>query len=181
MPSGRGWRSGASQRLNPYEGSVVKRENLHVHCFVEYQHKRGFQVGTKLSDESAGGYTPQVSAQPAAAPNTYSDSRGTDPEESGGWPGHDHPGRSRCSWVPALPAIPGGWLIPRRDVPFVRARVRGRRRGLVPGGERGGGRVSVTGDCHSSFESPALPCELLGPVARPRARYHVPPSTPAAG
>src|SRR5262249_22623025 len=30
-------------------------------------------------------------------------------------------------------------------------------------------------------ESPAWPCGLLGPVARPPARYHVPPSTPAAG
>ena len=51
------------------------------------------------------------------------------------------PGRSRCCSVPALPAMQGGWLVPRRGVPFVAARVRGRRRGLVPGGARWAGEA----------------------------------------
>ena len=34
--------------------------------------------------------------------------------------------------------------------------------------------VSVAGNCHSSFEWPAWPCTLLGPVARPRARFPSP-------
>lgn len=59
----------------------------------------------------------------------------------------------------AAGSSPGG------DVPFVAARVRGRRRGPVPGGGRWAGEgVSVTPRCHRSFESPAVPGVLLGPA-----------------
>src|SRR5437867_8719398 len=61
----------------------------------------------------------------AAAPNTYSDSGGAGLERSARrYRGMTILGLARCSFVPAVPAIQFGWLIPRRDVPLVRARVR---------------------------------------------------------
>lgn len=103
--------------------------------------------GDGFSTTVCGGDQAAVSARSmpggaAAAPNTYSDSGGTRPGGCGGCArAIPAVGRSRCCCVPAVPAIQGGWLVPRRGVPFVAARVRGRRRGLVPGGGRWAGEA----------------------------------------
>ena len=92
------------------------------------------------------------------------------------------PGRSRCCCVPAVPAIQGGWLVPRRGVPFGAARVRGRRRGLVPGGGRWAGEaLSVTPRCHSSSEWPASAVSHSWDLANghePVLRFPRPPTPP---
>lgn len=64
---------------------------------------------------------------------------------------------------------------------FRRLGVRGRRRGLVPGGGRWAGEcVSVTPRCHSSMEWPAMPCSLVD-VANSHEPVSPPPSSDAAG
>src|SRR5262249_23566543 len=157
-------------------------------------------VGDESLGRSAVAIAPQVSAPSAAAPNTDSDSGGPDPAGSGGWPGHDAPGRSRCSCVPAIPAtrggrlIPrggcpvgaapgrGGWLIPGGDVPFGAARVRGRRRGLVLGGERGGGACERDRGLSQlgRVAGPGVRTPGAGrPAARPFSRSPLPPRRPA--
>ena len=91
--------------------------------------------------------------------------------------GNAIPGRSRYLFVPALPAIQGGWLIPEGMSRLWRLGMRGRRRGLVPGGERGGGRVSVTGNCHSS--SSRRLCRAYSWAGRKtRARFTLPRPLP---
>ena len=91
--------------------------------------------------------------------------------------GNAIPGRSRYLFVPAITAIQGGWLIPEGMSRLWRLGMRGRRRGLVPGGERGGGRVSVTGNCHSS--SSGRLCRAYSWAGRKtRARFTLPRPLP---
>jgi hypothetical protein len=126
-------------------------------------------VGTSLSLRLLVAIMPRCRSPkvPAAAPNTYWDSRGHDPEgfvATG--QGGSVPDLARCCSVPVFPAIHCGWLIPRRDVPFWLARGRGRRRGLIPGVVRGGG-TSERGTWVSQLVKwPAVPCFTFGTAVR---------------
>jgi hypothetical protein len=74
----------------------------------------------------------------------------TIPKGRGGGLGTVHPGPGPMLLRSRSPGHSSRLAHPRKDVPFVGARVRGRRRGLLPGGEGGGERVSVALRCHSS-------------------------------
>ena len=112
----------------------------------------------------------------AAAPNTYWDSRGHDPEGvvAAGSGGSSRAGPDALAFPPTRPFWSAG-SSPKGCPVCGGSAGWGRRRGLVPGGAGWAGEVvSVAGDCHSSFEWPTLSCSLLGPVARPRARFPSP-------
>jgi len=97
----------------------------------------------------------------AAAPNTYSDSRGTVPEGAGGVPGQLDPRP-----VPMLirshdPGHSRRLARPRRDVPFVAAREAGQTSRSRPRRREGRGACERGRQLPQLVESPAVPCVLV--------------------
>jgi hypothetical protein len=118
--------------------------------------------GGRFSWRSAVAITPwcRLAQRAAAAPNTYSDSGGTRTEVRGGCAQAGSPGRSRCEFVPASPAIQGDWLIHRSGCPVSGSSGAGQTPGSVPGGAGGGGACERDTQVSQLVESPALPCGL---------------------
>src|SRR5262245_3179174 len=122
----------------------------------------------------------QTAPHAAAAPNTYSDSRGPTHGGSGGWPRLiTRAGPDALAFPLPRPFHAAG--SPHEGVSRSgRLGGRGRRRDLVPGGRRWAGEcVSVTGDRHSSLEWPASAVLTRGTGRKTASPLHLPrPPTP---